>query len=156
MGMTSSSNHGNCRSVESVSDHALFSYTYKSISGTRFESCAAICDADPLCYSFNYFIPDKTCELNNSSRQADSRYFLSRPGAVYLDKVTETVDFCKTIPCRNNGTCQTVRRHPGFECFCQDEFSGETCESKKQTERTCQFLNPSVVHPIDLFHKWRA
>ncbi|KAJ7351032.1 hypothetical protein OS493_037214 [Desmophyllum pertusum] len=96
--------------------------------GTRIESCAAICDADQLCYSFNYVIPSKTCELNNSSRRADSKYFLRRPGAVYLDKLNERVDVCQTLPCNHHGTCKAVGRHPGFECSCYDEFSGEMCE----------------------------
>lgn len=121
-----------CRTVKSISDHALFEHTYKLISGTRMESCAATCDADPVCYSFNYFIPSMTCELNNSSRHADSSYFLRRSGAVYFDKLKELVDYCQTFPCRNNGTCKVVRRYPGFECLCRDGFSGEKCESKKQ------------------------
>ena len=123
--------HEDCRTVKSVSDHALFEHTYKFISGTRFESCAARCDADPLCYSFNYFIPKMTCELNNSSRRADPSYFLRRSGAVYLDKLKKPEDHCRTFPCKNNGTCMTVRRSPGFECLCHDEFSGEKCESKR-------------------------
>lgn len=120
-----------CRSVRSVSDFALFRHTYRQISGTRFESCAATCDADPLCYSFNYFAPTMTCELNNSSRRADSGNFLRRSGSVYLDKLKEPADYCVSFPCRNNGTCKAVRRHPGFECFCHDEFTGAKCESKK-------------------------
>ena len=121
-----------CRTVESVWDYALFEHTYKLISRTRIESCAAACDADPVCYSFNYFITSMNCELNNSSRHAGSSYFLRRSGAVYSDKLKEPVDYCQTFPCRNNGTCKKVGRHPGFECFCHDEFSGEKCESKKQ------------------------
>lgn len=124
-----------CRSVRSVSDFALFRHTYRLISGTGIESCAASCDADPLCYSFNYFVPTMTCELNNSSRLADSGNFLRRPRAVYLDKLKEPGDYCESFPCRNNGTCKAVRRHPGFECFCHDEFSGEKCESKTQKLR---------------------
>lgn len=129
MKITAASNQ-DCRSVESVSDYALFEHTYKLIFGTRFESCAAACDADPDCYSFNYFIPYMTCELNNSSRREDSSHFLRRSGAVYLDKLKEPVDYCQTFLCRNNGTCKIVRRHPGFECLCHEEFSGEKCESK--------------------------
>lgn len=121
-----------CRSVASISDHALTGYTYKATSGIRFESCAATCDADPQCYSFNYVIRDKTCELSNSSRSADSEYFVRRSGVVYMDKLTEPVEHCKTLPCRNNGTCQKIQRHPGFECFCQDEYRGEKCESKER------------------------
>lgn len=117
-----------CRSVASFSDHALTGYTYKVTSGIRFESCAATCDADPHCYSFNYVIRDKTCELSNSSRSADSEYFVRRSGVVYMDKLTEPVEHCKTLPCRNNGTCQKIQRHPGFECFCQDVYRGEKCE----------------------------
>ena len=120
-----------CRSVESISDFALFRHTYRQMSGTRIESCAAMCDADLLCYSFNYVVPAMTCELNNSSRRADSGNFLRRSGSVYLDKLKEPADYCVSLPCRNNGTCRTVRRHPGFECFCHDEFTGAKCEGKK-------------------------
>ncbi|KAL9963525.1 hypothetical protein ACROYT_G027040 [Oculina patagonica] len=127
MKITAASNQ-DCRLVESVSDYALFEHTFMSISGTRFESCAAACDADPVCYSFNYFIPYMTCELNNSSRRADSSFFLHRSRAVYLDKLREPVDYCQTYPCWNNGTCKIVRRHPGFECSCHEGFSGEKCE----------------------------
>ena len=121
-----------CRSVRSVSGFALFRHTYRLISGTRIESCAATCDADRLCYSFNYFFPTMTCELNNSSRRADSGNFLRRPGAVYLDKLREPADYCRSLPCRNNGTCKAVRRHPGFECFCHNGFTGAKCESNTQ------------------------
>ena len=123
-----------CRSIRSVSDFALYRHIHRLISGTRIESCAATCDADPLCYSFNYFIRTMTCELNNSSRREDSEDFLRRPGAVYLDKLRELADYCESVPCRNNGTCKAVGRHPGFECFCQNEFTGAKCESKKQKE----------------------
>ena len=129
--METAATNKDCRLVKSVADYALFRHTYNIMPGTRIESCAAICDADQLCYSFNYVIPSKTCELNNSSRRADSKYFLRRPGAVYLDKLNERVDVCQTLPCNRHGTCKAVARHPGFECSCYDEFSGEMCESKK-------------------------
>ena len=122
-----------CRSVRSVSDFALCRHTYKQVTGRGIESCAANCDADPLCYSFNYFVLTMTCELNNSSRHADSGNFLRRFGSVYLDKLKEPPDYCVSFPCRNNGTCKAIRRHPGFECFCHDEFTGAKCESKKQS-----------------------
>ena len=139
-----------CRSVRSISDFALFRHTYKLISAKGFESCAATCDADPLCYSFNYFVPTMTCELNNSSRRADSGNFLRRFGAVYFDKLKEPADYCESFPCRNNGTCKAVRRHPGFECFCHDEFSGENCESKKQKFASTDDCNcePCYRYPL--------
>ena len=121
----------NCLSIESVADHALFHHTYKLTSGTRMESCAARCDADPLCYSFNYVIPTMTCELNNASRSTDSGDFLRRPDAVYFDKLKAPHDFCQASPCKNNGTCKILSRGPGFECSCSDEYTGETCEGKK-------------------------
>ena len=64
-----------CRSVESIVDYALFSHIHERISEIRMESCASRCDADPYCYSFNFFIPSKTCELNNATSLTDSKTF---------------------------------------------------------------------------------
>ena len=147
MKVTVVSNH-ECRSVRSISDFALFRHTYRQKSGTRIESCAAMCDADSLCYSFNYFVPAMTCELNNSSRRADSGNFLRKSGSVYLDKLKEPADYCVSLPCRNNGTCKTVRRHPGFECFCHDEFTGAKCESKKQNCALCILATTNRINGV--------
>ena len=119
-----------CRSFESIHDHALFRHIHKLISGIRIESCAARCDADPFCYSFNYIVPDKACELNNATRATDSEDFLCRSSAVYFNRLKAPHDFCEASPCNNNGTCKVLNRAPGFECSCRNEYSGETCESK--------------------------
>ena len=62
-----------CRSIESVSDHALVRHSYELTSGTPIESCAAKCDFELYCYSFNYVISNMTCELNNATRWTDSK-----------------------------------------------------------------------------------
>lgn len=119
-----------CRSVESIVDYALFSHIHERISEIRMESCASRCDADPHCYSFNFFIPSKTCELNNATSLTDSKNFQIMPGAVYFKKLKPPHDFCEAFPCQNNGTCKILDRAPGFECSCPTEYSGETCESE--------------------------
>lgn len=119
-----------CRSVESIVDYALFSHIHERISEIRIESCASRCDADPYRYSFNFFLPSKTCELNNATSLTDSKNFQSMPGAVCFKKLQPPHDFCEALPRQNNGTCKILDHAPGFGCSCPTEYSGETCESE--------------------------
>lgn len=80
-------------------------YIYKVIYGICFEFCVVICDVDLYCYSFNYVICDKICELSNFLCLVDLEYFVCRFGVVYMDKLIEFVEYCKIFLCRNNGIC---------------------------------------------------
>ena len=107
-----------------------FSHIHERISEIRIESCASRCDADPYCYSFSFFLPSKTCELNNATSLTDSKNFQSMPGAVYFKRLQPPHDFWEALPCQNNGTCKILDHAPGFEYSCPTEYSGETCESE--------------------------
>ena len=49
----------------------------------------------------------------------------------YLVLITPLdIDDCATNPCLNDGTCADYVN--GFDCFCTDGYSGDTCEIGKK------------------------
>ena len=37
------------------------------------------------------------------------------------------IDYCKSTPCQNKGTCLT--HHDSYKCVCQNGFTGSHCET---------------------------
>lgn len=71
--------------IRLVLDYVLKGYVILLLEGKWFESCVVVCDSIDNCFSINYYILLKKCELNNKMVKwyvNDLRVIF---GVVYLD-----------------------------------------------------------------------
>ena len=60
-----------CKPLDvSVYGKALKGYTFKKVVVKKPFECQVLCENDHKCQSYNFFIPEKTCELNNITKEA--------------------------------------------------------------------------------------
>ena len=80
---------GQCKVVErSVSGKALKGHTFKEVVVRAPFECQNICENDPRCASYNFYIPERVCELNSKTKEAkpddfvndDLRFYMKREG----------------------------------------------------------------------------
>ena len=63
-----------CKAVESSArGNALKNHTFKSVAVGHPVECPAICQQDPICQSYNFFIPKKLCELNDRTKETNPK-----------------------------------------------------------------------------------
>ena len=83
--------NGQCKPVErSVSGKALKGHTFKELVVRAPFECQNICENDPRCASYNYFIPGRVCELNSKTKEAkpddfvtdEQRFYMKREGMI--------------------------------------------------------------------------
>lgn len=104
------------------------SFSNKSFSSKSFEKCTFSCELDSRCFNVNYFLWDKTCELNNASANSSPGHLVSRKGVVCIDMVIRKDDPCVSMRCGNGGTCVVSSK---VQCNCVQGFIGPRCESMK-------------------------
>ena len=74
-----------CKAVESsVRGSALQNHTFKSVAVGHPVECPAICERDPMCQSYNFFIPKKLCELNDRTKETNPEDFVSDEKRFYM------------------------------------------------------------------------
>ena len=77
--------NGQCKPVErSVSGKALKGHTFKELMVRAPFECQNICENDPRCASYNYFIPGRVCELNNKTKEAKPDDFVTDEQRFYM------------------------------------------------------------------------
>ena len=61
---------GLCKTSEgSVPGKALKVHTFQEFTVRAIVDCQNTCENDPRCASYNYYIPDKVCELNSQTKE---------------------------------------------------------------------------------------
>ena len=119
---------GNCRTILSDTDHVLTGHVMRTLKPKSFESCTFSCELEPQCFSVNYILFTKTCQLNNVTKEYFPGDVVTQQGAFYMAMVIRTYqDPCVSMRCENGGTCVSS---PSVKCECSDGFSGLRCESK--------------------------
>ena len=74
-----------CKAVESSTlGNALKNHTFKSVAVGHPVECPAICKRDPMCQSYNFFIPKKLCELNDRTKETNPEDFVSDKKRFYM------------------------------------------------------------------------
>ncbi|XP_074629262.1 microfibril-associated glycoprotein 4-like [Acropora palmata] len=74
-----------CKAVESSTlGNALKNHTFKSVVVGHPVECPAICKQDPICQSYNFFIPEKLCELNDRTKETNPEDFVSDKKRFYM------------------------------------------------------------------------
>ena len=130
--IASSLDNNNCVTVRSIKDYSLIGHIYRTSSGKSLLTCIISCDQDEQCYSINYKLPTKTCELSDVTRYSHLQEFVFSPDAVYFDHPSRPSGSCVgDWPCINKGRCVNVARAPGFKCECQHDYIGDTCNGNE-------------------------
>ena len=123
-----------CITTSSIRDHTLIGHSYSISSGKSLLTCVISCDRDQHCYSINYKVAFKTCELSNATRFSHPKNFAFSSDAVYLDHLSRHLGSCKgDWPCRNKGKCVNVAADPGFLCLFQHSYIGDICAGNEIT-----------------------
>ncbi|XP_015751255.1 PREDICTED: microfibril-associated glycoprotein 4-like isoform X2 [Acropora digitifera] len=74
-----------CKRVESsVRGKALKNHAFKSVTVGHPVECYAVCEKDPRCQSYNFFIPRKLCELNDRRKEASPQDFVTDEMRFYM------------------------------------------------------------------------
>lgn len=83
-----------CHSVEySVSGMFLKGHTFKTAKVGLPEECYFKCHDEFICQSYNYFISEKVCELNNRTREARPEDFLPDRSRFYIKRLSDRGTF---------------------------------------------------------------
>ena len=84
---------GLCKTSErSVPGKALKGHTFKEFAARAIVECQNTCENDPRCASYNFYIPDKVCELNSQTKETrpddfvtdEQRFYMRRDGIMYF------------------------------------------------------------------------
>lgn len=135
-----------CITVSSINDYSLIGHTYKTSSGKSLLTCIISCDQDVHCYSINYKIPIKTCELSDATRYSHPEELAFSPDAVHFDHPSRPSGSCVgDWPCKNAGKCVNLPRDPGFKCHCQNDYVGDTCSGNEMTVVRMSKLKGSTI-----------
>ncbi|XP_044169947.1 uncharacterized protein LOC122954007 [Acropora millepora] len=116
---------GFCASVfETQQDHALLGQVMETVNVTDEFECHRKCIANSTCKSFNVHPPEsnpinKTCEMNNQTRQMKPKHYKNKIGSSYHGPVKVS---CVNVMESNNQQ-KSGRCHPGY--------SGKKCTVKK-------------------------
>ena len=79
--------NGQCKPVErSVSGKTLRGHTFKELVVKAPFECQNICENDPRCASYNYFIPGRVCELNSKTKEAKPDDFVTDEQRFYMKR----------------------------------------------------------------------
>ena len=81
-----------CKTSErSVPGKALEGHTFKEFAVRAIVDCQNTCKNHPRCARYNYYIPDKVCELNSQTKETrpddfvtdELRFYMRREGTMY-------------------------------------------------------------------------
>ena len=122
-----------CRTTRPVKDHALTGHVITSLDGKRLDSCVFACELTRNCFSINYYIAIKKCELNGKTAQWYPSDLLPRSGVVYLKMVVRDYTPCvdRNPPCA--GKCVAIPGSLATRCVC--ELGNAACQNN------CKFVS---------------
>lgn len=76
-----------CKEELNVKGMALKGFVFKKFLSRGAHLCAARCDKEVTCQSFNYATETKTCELNNRTKEARPQNFEVDPDRFYIRRL---------------------------------------------------------------------
>lgn len=125
-----------CRTTRSVPEHVLSGHVISSLEGKRLESCVAVCERTENCFSINYYISLKKCELNSETSEWYPNDMRARPGAVYLNILSR--DYTSCPPC--SWKCVPIPGSLAARCVCEgNAVCHNTCKSSSE------LMTPTVL-----------
>ena len=78
-----------CRQERSISGWALQGFVFKTFSVTAIHECDMSCEREITCQSYNYVVGEKSCELNNRTKEARPENFLRDPSRFYHKRLVD-------------------------------------------------------------------
>ncbi|KAL9974474.1 hypothetical protein ACROYT_G011509 [Oculina patagonica] len=98
-----------CREERSVSGMALQGFVFKKISVTALHECDISCEREITCQSYNYAAGEKSCELNNRTKEARPENLRSAPAWFYKRRLSDR----GSIPELPAWSCQEIKASEG-------------------------------------------
>ena len=78
-----------CREERSINGMALQGFVFKKLFDRAFHECDISCERDITCQSCNFVVGEKSCELNNRTKEARPEHFRSDPARFYMSRLKE-------------------------------------------------------------------
>ena len=78
-----------CRQEVSVSGMALQGFVFKKFSVKALYECDISCEREIACQSYNYAAGEKSCELNNRTKEARPENFRLDPAWFYKRRLSD-------------------------------------------------------------------
>ncbi|KAL9974478.1 hypothetical protein ACROYT_G011514 [Oculina patagonica] len=110
--MDSVSAGNQCREERSVSGMALQGFIFKKISVTALHECDISCEREITCQSYNYAAGEKSCELNNRTKEARPENLRSAPAWFYKRRLSDRAPL-GSIPELPAHSCQEIKASEG-------------------------------------------
>ena len=80
-----------CREERSINGMALQGFIFKTFFVRSLHECEIGCETEISCQSYNYVIGEKSCDLNNRTKEARPENFLSDPAQFYKKRFSDRV-----------------------------------------------------------------
>ena len=130
---TTTAGQGSCVTSDSISSHALTNHDIQHLTAKKLRNCIAACQSDTNCYSVNYHVTTRVCELNSRTRYTHPQDFTALPGWTYM----EVIDRHSGVACSKetcvNGFCDRDPAESRYKiCRCFPPFDGESCEGNRE------------------------
>ncbi|XP_044163651.1 fibroleukin-like isoform X2 [Acropora millepora] len=119
-----------CKAAErSVRGKALRNHTFKTVTVRHPVECPAVCEKDPMCQSYNFFIPRKLCELNDRTKETSPQDFISDETRFYMEIWRPRVyKSCSDVWKSGEKTSGVYKIDPDglgdFEVYCDHKTAG--------------------------------
>ena len=78
-----------CREERSINGMALQGFVFKKFLVKAFHECDISCETEITCQSYNYVLEQKSCELNNRTKEARPENFRSDPARFYIRRLSD-------------------------------------------------------------------
>ena len=77
-----------CRMEQSINGMALQGFIFKKFFIRALHECDISCESEITCQSYNYVLGEKSCELNNRTKEARPEHFRSDPARFYKRRLS--------------------------------------------------------------------
>ena len=102
-----------CRQERSINGMALQGFVFKKFLVRALPECDMRCEMEIACQSYNFVIGEKSCELNNRTKEAKPKNLRSDPARSYMRRLVQ------------RGTYKVAQEH------CLITFSSTQCPTVK-------------------------
>ena len=78
-----------CREDRSINGMALQGFVFTKFIVRALHECDISCETEITCQSYNYVVGEKSCELNNRTKEARPENFRSDPARFYKRRLSD-------------------------------------------------------------------
>ena len=101
-----------CRDERSINGMALQGFVFKKFYVRAFHECDISCERDIRCQSYNFVVGEKSCELNNRTKEARPENFRSDPARFYVTRLKERGMYKSISILKHRGLFLRGESHP--------------------------------------------